>query len=393
MSEQNTNRIKLTKRVVESVSPDSSKQKFLWDTEITGFGVRIYPTGRKMYFFQYRNQHKTTKKIKIGVHGNITTEQAREAAKELAIKASMGKDPAAESKSQKSSPTMTDLARDYMKLHALEEKNSKSIINDRCMLKNHILKEFDSKKVREVTTRDIQVLRVKLSDKRVASNRVLSLLHKMFNLAIQWEWCTDNPVSGVKKYKENKRTRWLQDDELKKLMDVLDSYHNQTMSNIIRLLLLTGARKNEALQATWDQIDLEKGVWTKSAHTTKQKKMQHIPLSPTAVKLLKKMKAEKTDSPYLFPGRVKGQHLKEPKKAWATIRKRAELEDFTIHDLRHTYASHLVSSGLSLTIVGKLLGHTQASTTQRYAHLADESLREATNLFAEKFEKLGNMKN
>lgn len=388
MSSQNTNRIKLTKRIVESVTPDPSKQKFLWDTEITGFGIRTYTTGRKMYFFQYRNKYKTTKKIKIGVHGNITTEQARETAKELAIKASTGKDPAAENKAQKSSPIMADLARDYIELYALKEKSAKSVKEDKAMLKNHILKEFSSKKVAEVTSRDIQVLRGKLDDRRVISNRILSLLQKMFNLAIQWEWRTDNPVSGVQKHKEHKRTRWLQEEELKRLTEVLDDYPNQAMSNIIRLLLLTGARKHEILEATWDQFDLEKGVWTKIAHATKQRKMEHCPLSPTTLKILRAMQSTKTDSPYLFPGRVQGQPLKEIKKGWATIRDKAGLKDFRIHDLRHTYASHLVSSGLSLSIVGKLLGHTQASTTQRYAHLADEPLREATTLFAEKFEEL-----
>src|SRR5690606_15966657 len=122
--------------------------------------------------------------------------------------------------------------------------------------------------------------------KRVLSNRILSLLHKMFNLAVQWKWRTDNPVSGIKKYQEHKRTRWLQEDEMRRLLNVLDNYHNETISNIIRLLLLTGARKHEVLKATWDQFDLEKGVWTKMAHTTKQKKMEHSPLSPAALNIL-----------------------------------------------------------------------------------------------------------
>ncbi|MEN8236904.1 MAG: integrase arm-type DNA-binding domain-containing protein, partial [Pseudomonadota bacterium] len=193
MNTQKKNRVKLTKRIVESTAHDTEQQKYLWDTEISGFGLRIYTTGRKMYFFQYRNQHRTTKKIKIGVHGNITTEQARETAKELAIKASMGKDPAEESKVLKSSPMMTDLARDYMKLHALEDKSPKSIKEDKAMLKNHILKEFGTRKVAEITTRDIQVLRGKISDRKVLTNRVLSLLHKMFNLAIEWGWVKENP--------------------------------------------------------------------------------------------------------------------------------------------------------------------------------------------------------
>lgn len=153
-------------------------------------------------------------------------------------------------------------------------------------------------------------------------------------------------------------------------------------------MLLTGARRGEALKATWSEFDLKKGIWTKPSHNTKQAKMEHIPLSSQTVDLLKEMKKLKGDSVFLFPGRVPNQPIKEIKNAWATIRREAHIEDVHIHDLRHTYASHLVSSGLSLSIVGKLLGHTQASTTQRYAHLADEPLRKATVVFGDKLDDL-----
>ena len=154
-------------------------------------------------------------------------------------------------------------------------------------------------------------------------------------------------------------------------------------------MLLTGARKGEALQATWDQFDLEKGLWIKPAHLTKQKKKEHLPLSDKALLLLASLKKQNTEaSPYLFPGRKAGQPLKEVKKFWSTVLKESKLESVRIHDLRHTHASHLVSSGLSLSIVGKLLGHTQASTTQRYAHLADEPLRKATEVFGNKVDQL-----
>ena len=142
------------------------------------------------------------------------------------------------------------------------------------------------------------------------------------------------------------------------------------------------------LKATWQEVDLNKEVWTKPSHNTKQAKMEHLPLSSQAIGLLKKMKSQASDSPFLFPGKVPGQPLKEIKKAWETIRQSANIVDVRIHDLRHTYASHLVSSGLSLSIVGKLLGHTQTSTTQRYAHLADEPLRKATAVFGDKLEAL-----
>ena len=305
---------------------------------------------------------------------------------------SAGEDPSLAPFVPAISPTMEDLAEKYLKLHAINEKRPKSIKEDKAMLKNYILKEFGARKVDTMTLEDVQTLHVGLNKKRVRSNRILSLLHKMFNLAVQWKWIASNPVSGIKKYQEVKRTRWLQEDEMERLLSALDTYHNQTIANIIRLLLLTGARQHEVLTATWDQFDLEKGVWTKRAHTTKQKKMEHSPLSLSSLSLLRKIKEEKNDSPFVFPGHVPGKPFYDIKKSWATIRKQANLNDFRIHDLRHTYASHLVSKGLSLSIVGKLLDHTQASTTQRYAHLADEPLREATNLFAEKFEELSNSK-
>ncbi len=391
--EQKTLKTKLTKRVIENHVPDPSKRQLIWDTEITGFCARIYPTGKRTYFFQYRNAYRETKFIKIGVHGNITTEQAREKANILALKVCAGEDPSASPTLIAPNPTIQDLAEKYLKLHAEFEKRPKSIKEDRAMLNNYILKKFGNRKVNDLSMEDLQGLHASLSQKKVLSNRILALLNKMFNLAIQWKWRADNPVTGIKKYQEIKRTRWLQEEELKNLLNTLDTYPNQTVAHIIRFLLLTGARKHEVLSATWDQFELEKGVWTKWAHTTKQKKMEHVPLSPAALNILRDIKKLKSDSsPYVFPGKVEGSSVQDIKKSWASICKLANIDDFRIHDLRHTYASHLVSSGLSLSIVGKLLGHTQASTTQRYAHLADEPLRQATTMFADKFQALGKRK-
>lgn len=383
---------KLTKRFVETIYPDSTKTLKYWDTELKGFGVVVLPSGRRTYCIKYRNRDRIQKRLKIGVHGHITAEEARNLAKIQLGKVAYGEDLAKTEKQIRHMPLVTELAEKYLTLHAETQKSSKSIKEDQAMLKNYILKKFGTRSVDSITFEDIQALHASLDKKRVMSNRILSLLSKMFNLAIQWKWRTDNPVSGVKKYQENKRTRWLQEDEMKRLLSVLDAYPNQTIANIIRLLLLTGARRNEVLLATWDQFDLEQGVWTKKAHNTKQKRMEHSPLSQESLSILKEIEKKKSDSPFLFPGKAKDKPLQDIKKSWATIRKRASLIDFTIHDLRHTYASHLVSSGLSLSIVGKLLGHTQVSTTQRYAHLADKPLREATSLFGEKFKELSDRK-
>ena len=391
MSSQKTNKVKLTKRVVESTAPDSIQRIVIWDTEVTGFCVRVYPTGKKTYFLQYRNKRRETHKIKIGVHGSITTELARQKAIELSLSIGAGEDPSVKHKTVagNTGQSMQDLADKYLSLHAGPKKAPKSYKEDIAKLKNIILKKYAPLRVDAISILDLQKLNSDLQKTPIQANRTMALLSKMFNLAVQWGWRPDNPVIGVDKYKEQRRYRWLDDEESQRLFAALDAYHNQNVANAIRLLILTGARKTELLSATWDQFDLEKGVWTKQAHTTKQRKMEHVPVSSVALEILQMMK-EQADSPFLFPGKIPGEPLKDPKKAWDTIRKKAGTPDVRIHDLRHTYASHLVSSGLSLSIVGKLLGHTQASTTQRYAHLADAPLREATELLGNKMKALSN---
>ncbi len=378
---------KLTKRFVESIKPHETDEQLIWDSELKGFGVRVFPTGRRTYFVQYRNQCGSTRRKKIGVHGVITADLARDEAKKLLGDVARGDDPSKDFQKAKLKQTFEELANQYLEIYAKTEKKPKSFKEDKRMLEKIILKKWRGKKVEEITTYDVQHLHHELQETLYVANRVRSLLNTMFNLAIQWNWTSVNPVEGVNKYQEQKRNRWLNDQEVQHLYDVLDSYHNQSVANAIRLLVLTGARKNEVLAAEWDQFDLEKGVWTKPAHTTKEKKFEHLPLSSQVIALLKKIKEEAT-TPLLFPGKVAGKPLQDIKKAWKTIITRAGLTEVRIHDLRHTHASHLVSSGLSLSIVGKLLGHTQASTTHRYAHLADEPLRQAAEFFGSKVEKL-----
>lgn len=378
---------KLTKRFVESITPHEKDELLLWDTELKGFGVRVFPTGRRTYFVQYRNQFGSTRRKKIGVHGNITADQAREEAKKLLGDVAKGKDPSQEHQNDKLKPTFEQLATEYLEFCIKENKAAKTLKEERRMLDTILLKRFGFKKLDEISTYEIQQLHHERRNTLYVANRIRSLLSRMFNLAIKWKWMTTNPVMGVKQYQEQKRNRWLDDEEVGRLFSVLETYHNQSVANIVRLLILTGARYMEVVSATWDQFDLEKGTWTKPDLSTKQRQMHHIPLSLQVIEILKHMK-EKSESVFLFPGKISGQHIKEIKKAWYTIRKRADLPKLRIHDLRHTYASHLVSSGLSLSIVGKLLGHTQASTTQRYAHLADASLRQATESFGNKVEKL-----
>src|SRR5215208_2779439 len=179
--------------------------------------------------------------------------------------------------------------------------------------------------------------------------------------------------------------RWLGDKELQRRFDVLDAHPNQRAANAIRLQLLTGARMGEVLGAKKVDFDLQRGVWRKPSHQTKQKRTEHLPLSAQAVALVASLVESSPGAEHLFPGNVSGAPLKDLKKFWTSLMRQAEIAGYRRHDNRHTYASHLVSSGLSLEIVGRLLGHTNPSTTKRYAHLADDPLRAATERFGSKF--------
>ena len=379
---------KLTKRFVEAIKPDTVKILKYWDSELKGFGVIVHPSGRCSYCIQYRNQQRVQKRMKLGTHGQITAEQARKLARKHLADTAYGEDPAEKKKQIKNLSTVKELASDYIERHG-SKKRSKSIMEDRKLLTNIILPVLGDQIVATLSRREIENLHLRYEKTPYQANRILALLSKMFSLALSWGWRDDNPVMGIERYPEEKRDRWLDDDELNRLWEVLDRYPKHLTSYVFKFLLLTGARKGEVLNGTWDQFDLKQGIWTKPAHLTKQKKKEHLPLSQKAVELLHTIRElNTTDTPFLFPSKIEGQPIREVKTFWKTVLKLAKLENIRVHDLRHTHASHLVSSGLSLSIVGKLLGHTQASTTQRYAHLADEPLRDAVAFFGDKIDRI-----
>ncbi|MGV8948887.1 MAG: tyrosine-type recombinase/integrase [Candidatus Paracaedibacter sp.] len=377
---------KLTKRFVESLIPDPQKPLKFWDDELRRFGVIILPSGRRTYCIEYRNADRIQKRVKIGVHGQITPEQARNLARIKLGQVAYGEDIAQTSKQMRNLPTLTELADEYVNRHG-QRKRPKSLTEDQRLLRNHILPALGNMKVANISHQDIEKLHTSFGERPYQANRVVALLSKMFSLAITWGLREDNPTRGIQKYQEEKRDRWLNEEELQRLWSVLDSYPKHITAYFIKFLILTGARKGETLQATWDQFDLAKGIWRKPSHLTKQKKTEYLPLSDKALSILKETKKLIGKPQYVFPGHIEDQPMKEPKRFWTTVTKAAELENIRIHDLRHTHASHLVSSGLSLSIVGKLLGHTQAATTQRYAHLADAPLRQAAELFSSKVGK------
>ncbi len=351
-----------------------------WDDKVPGFGLRITPNGRKSFVLSYRI-NGTKRLMTLGDYGTLTLEQARDKAILAKGKVLDGQDPLEARQDTRDAPTMADLEQDYLERHAEKHKRPDGVTDDRSALKNIIRPALGSKRVGAVRRRDIEQLHQRLKATPVRANRVLSLLSKMFSLAMQWDWRADNPCRGIQKFHEEKRERWLKTDELRRLTGALDKSTNRRAADAVRMLILTGARKGEVLKAEWEQIDFERGVWTKPSAHTKQKRTEHVPLSAAALTLLKGMRDRDPAGRYLFPGDKPGQPLQDIKRFWAQVCREAELESVRIHDLRHTFASHLVSSGLSLELVGRLLGHTQAATTMRYAHLADDPLREAANRF------------
>lgn len=373
--------LRITEKNIKSLKAPASGNRIYYDEQVGGFGVRVTAGGALSFILTYWTRGRQRRHT-IGRHPEINATAAREEAIRLRDEIRRGGDPLRDKEQRREAPTIADLYNDYMERHAKIHLRPNTIRSVEGMAKKHILPKIGNIKVADVTRRDIEELHNSVKDSPYQANRVRSLLSKMMNLAKAWDWRDDNPCEGVPKFREEKRERWLSTQEIERLCEALDEHPNQSIASAIRLMLLTGARRGETLTARWEDFNLELGIWTKPSHHTKQKRTEHVPLSPPAVQLLVSMKETADGNPLLFPGDVPGKPLREIKGAWATLCKRAKIENVRIHDLRHTYASHLVSSGMSLPIVGRLLGHTQPQTTARYAHLADDPLRQATNRFA-----------
>jgi integrase len=391
---------RIVQRVIAKLDAPKNGNRITWDREVPGFGARITSAGIISFVLEYRF-HGRKRRYTIGRHPELTPTAARERTMQLRVGLLDGYDPLEARQQDRLEPTVNDLATEYLERHAATHKRASSVRNDREMINNIIRPALGSLRLQAIGKRDLETLHASYKATPYRANRVLALLSKMFSLATEWEWISDNPTRGIPRFHEDKRERWLTEQELHRFTNALDAYPDQNAADALRLLLLTGAREGEVLKADWPQFDLQRGVWTKPSHHTKEKKIEHVPLSAAALDLLRKMKRKNGATGPLFPG-ANGKPRVTLRRPWVQICKAAGLSDvFTlqgkrrtitrskpkvrIHDLRHSFASHLVSNGVSLHIVGKLLGHTQSQTTQRYAHVADQALRDASNRMGEIF--------
>jgi len=369
---------KLSDRIVQKLEAPEKGNAIVYDSTVPMFGVRVTAKGAKSFILNYRFKQKE-RRITIGRFPTWSVSKAREEAQRLKREVNLGIDPLAERQAASGRSQVHELASRYLTEHAAS-KTEASRIDEMAMLEKLALPALGKMAIEDVSFSDIARLHRDISrETPIRANRVVALLSKMFNLSVHWGYRTNNPCNGVKKNPEEKRERYLTTDEMVRLNKALNEHPNQGMANIIRFLLLTGARRGEVLNATWDQIDLEHGVWTKPSSHTKQRKLHRVPLSSAAIVLLEQVKKLSGNAVFIFPGALPDQPVKNIKRFWQTICRAARLKDLRIHDLRHTYASLLVSAGHSLPVIGALLGHTQAQTTARYAHLYDDPLRAATN--------------
>jgi integrase len=370
---------RLTDRAVKTLAAPDAGNKVYYDDLVRGFGIRVTAAGARSFVLDYRRRSdRLQRRVTIGQFPDWSTAAAREEAKRLKRGIDGGADPVGEYREARAAATVGDLC-DRFERDYIPRKRPSTQQSYRQQIAADIRPAFGRMKVAAVSVADVDAWHRKMSARApVHANRALAALSRMFSLAIRWGLRADNPCKGIERNQEHKRRRYLSATELTRLIKALDAYSDQQSADIIRLLLLTGARRGEAFQARWDDIDLESGVWSKPGATTKQKTEHRVPLNDAAQRLLLDLRERApVKSEWVFPA-TNGEHRRDVKEAWATLCRRAKISGARVHDLRHTFASVLASSGLSLPIIGQLLGHTTPTTTARYAHLLDDPLRAAT---------------
>src|SRR5262245_52168687 len=378
----------LTERIVSGLPLPKQGIEITYDTPdpkgkqgwTAGFGVRCSAGGGKAFVLRYRSRRTRTEHVfTIGTWPSWSVEAARAEARDLKRGIEKGEDPQGAKQAARDAATMSDLCARFIAeyLPARREATRRDYTN---IIERHVKPELGRKAVAAIEHADIERLHAKISKQApYSANRVVAVLSRMFSLAVRWRMRADNPCKGIERNPESKRKRYLTRDELRRLTQALAEHEDQQVADILRLCLLTGCRRGEAQQAKWTDFDLAGGRWTKPGSTTKTKTEHEVPLSAPAVQLLRSLHARRGDSALVFPSRVTGQPRRELKKNWAAICKAAKIANLRMHDLRHSFASALVSSGHSLAVIGDLLGHTQVATTARYAHLYQDAAREAAN--------------
>jgi len=367
-----TTRLNFTKRSLTALpSPEHGKRVYYYDTKCRGLSLCAYSSGKRS-FQLYRKIQGKPERILIGHSPEITVEQARKHAQNLIARIAAGDNPNEIKRALRGEMTLKALHEYYMEHYAKIHK--KSYQDDQRLFNRYMLK-WQNRKLSYITTQDIRQHHADIGSKngQTGANRMLAMLHTMFNKAIEWGFCKHNPASGIKKFREKSRDRFLQKDELPRFFAAVAAETNTTIRDYVYLSLLTGARRSNVLAMCWQQINFTEKLWR--IPETKNGEPLIVPLSDEAVKILHERKTH-SQSEFVFPSATSASgHLQEPRKGWERILKRAKIENLRIHDLRRTLGSWQAAEGASLSIIGKSLGHKSVHTTAIYARLNIDPVR------------------
>ncbi|MSO76552.1 MAG: DUF4102 domain-containing protein, partial [Alphaproteobacteria bacterium] len=378
---------RITKRTVDAMAP-ASVDAYLWDRELAGFGLKVSPAGRKTYLVQYRlgGRGGRIRRYNIGPHGApLTAEEARWEAALVLTEVRAGRDPAGKRLADRKAPSVAELAERFMAEHTGAKSKARTKAEYGRLFDRLILPALGARRALDVARSDVAKLHHGLRETPYQANRTLAVLSKLFNWAERHGERPDgsNPARHVERFKEQGRERFLSPAELARLGATLAKVEAQGAASpsvvaAIRLLIFTGARLGEVLGLRWEHVDFEGGALRLPDSKT-GKKVVH--LNAPAREVLSAL-PRLEGNPWVIAGQREGCPLVNLERPWRRIRQAAGLDDVRLHDLRHSFASVGAGAGLGLPIIGALLGHTQAQTTARYAHLADDPLKLASDIIA-----------
>lgn len=375
------NKFNFTKSDIEKLTPPEKGVITYFDTGFRGLKLYVTANGVKTFFVRKMFNGRDERFI-LGQYPDLSIQNARDKALLTLYDLANGRNPNEEKKANRVEQKLGDLFIEFMERYSKKEK--KSWVYDQREIPK-FYGDWFKRRLSDIKKTEIQRRHEKIRNENglYQANRCLERIRAMYNKAIEWGWKGDNPTSGIKKFKEIKRDRFLQPNEAKDFFESLKLEENIIIRNYFYMALFTGARKTNVLEMRWEQIDMKSALWR--IPDTKNGEPVVVPLISYAMELLRSMPRT---SEWVFPNsKSKSGHIEDPKKAWNRILRRANIENLRIHDIRRTMGSWEALTGASMLVIGKSLGHKSTSATQIYARLTNDpvrnSMEKAINTFME----------